>query len=288
MALNKQTLKTRALTAVIFMAFMLSGLLINQWTFYLLFFLIHWGCWSEYEKLIKLISPAYQAADLRTTSLPKLIGSGFLIFCLPHELKVAGLEVYFIGLMILIVGLLKFIFGVLREKQNRTLVIKNAALGLVYISLSWGLMIHMRDIQFFGSPIGYIAALTLVGSIWINDTMQYLVGSLIGKTPFSSISPNKTMEGTVGGSLLCVILVSLLGYFLVDPNLVYLFLGVSIVAAITGTAGDLIESKLKRLAGVKDSGSFMPGHGGFLDRFDSLLLAVPFTWLLLALWQLWG
>lgn len=268
------------------MVVMLSGLLINQWTFYLLFFLIHWGCWSEFEKLTKLINPSYEQADPRTTSLPKLIGSGFLIYCLPHAFKIVGLELYFIGLMIMIIGTLKFIFGIFREKQNRVAIVINAVHGLAYISLSWGLMMHMRGIYFFGSSIGYIAALTLIGSVWINDTMQYLVGSLIGKTPFSSISPNKTLEGTIGGSLLCVILVTLIGYFLVDRNLLYLFLSVSLVAAIMGTVGDLIESKLKRLAGVKDSGNFMPGHGGFLDRFDSLLVAVPFTWMLLVLWQL--
>jgi phosphatidate cytidylyltransferase len=108
--------------------------------------------------------------------------------------------------------------------------------------------------------------------------MAYIVGSFIGRTPLSKISPKKTWEGTVGGVILTVIVISLLAYLtkrisITDAGIM------SGLAAITGTVGDLFESKLKRMAGVKDSGSIMPGHGGFLDRFDSLLFATLFVWL---------
>jgi phosphatidate cytidylyltransferase len=121
----------------------------------------------------------------------------------------------------------------------------------------------------------------IIFSIWINDTMQYIVGSLIGKTPFSKISPKKTWEGTIGGAVLCVIVMGLLGYFLpVAQSLaVQHWVTIAAICAVFGTIGDLLESKIKRIAGVKDSGNFMPGHGGFLDRFDSLLIAAPFVWL---------
>ena len=118
----------------------------------------------------------------------------------------------------------------------------------------------------------------IIASIWINDTMAYIVGSLIGKTPLSKISPKKTWEGTIGGILLSIGVAAAFAYFYWPP----ITLPVAIIAAIAamaGTFGDLLESKLKRMAGVKDSGSLMPGHGGFLDRFDSLLVAVPFVWL---------
>lgn len=124
----------------------------------------------------------------------------------------------------------------------------------------------------------------IIFSIWINDTMAYLVGSFIGKTPLTKISPKKTWEGTVGGIVLCVVTIGFLYPLLVNqfadvanPSINWFI--VAGICAIFGTLGDLLESKIKRMADVKDSGSFMPGHGGFLDRFDSLLVAVPFVWL---------
>ena len=119
---------------------------------------------------------------------------------------------------------------------------------------------------------------TIIFSIWINDTMAYIVGSLIGKTPFSKISPKKTWEGTAGGAILCVLVIALIAHFthlLVIKDAII----IAALCAIFGTAGDLFESKLKRMANVKDSGTIMPGHGGFLDRFDSLLFAAPAVWL---------
>ena len=123
----------------------------------------------------------------------------------------------------------------------------------------------------------------IIFSIWINDTMAYLVGSFIGKTPLSKISPKKTWEGTIGGIILCIIVVSFIGFVAnaggwIHSSMVQHFTIVAAICAIFGTFGDLLESKLKRMADVKDSGSFMPGHGGFLDRFDSLLIAVPAVW----------
>jgi phosphatidate cytidylyltransferase len=119
-------------------------------------------------------------------------------------------------------------------------------------------------------------------SIWINDTMAYIVGSFIGKTPFSKISPKKTWEGTFGGAILCVLVITLLfSKTTLFPNslTIYNWIIISSICAVFGTLGDLFESKLKRMAGVKDSGNIMPGHGGFLDRFDSFLFAAPAVWI---------
>ncbi|HMP94516.1 MAG TPA: phosphatidate cytidylyltransferase, partial [Phnomibacter sp.] len=129
---------------------------------------------------------------------------------------------------------------------------------------------------------GWLYPMLIIASIWINDTMAYLVGSFIGKTPLSPISPKKTWEGTIGGIVLAVALVSGLGWAIWQLPPAPL-VGISLTAAITGTLGDLFESKLKRRAGVKDSGQILPGHGGFLDRFDSLLFATPAVWLILLL-----
>jgi phosphatidate cytidylyltransferase len=113
--------------------------------------------------------------------------------------------------------------------------------------------------------------------------MAYIVGSLIGKTPLSKISPKKTWEGTIGGIVLSALIMGYVG-FVFDEWFVFgkqlsFWIILALIAVIAGTFGDLLESKLKRMAGVKDSGHIMPGHGGFLDRFDSLILATPFVWL---------
>jgi phosphatidate cytidylyltransferase len=109
------------------------------------------------------------------------------------------------------------------------------------------------------------------------------VGSLIGKTPLSQVSPKKTVEGTLGGIILSVIVVTMASvYFFHLPTQPLLVL--SILTAVAGTWGDLLESKLKRMAGVKDSGQIMPGHGGFMDRFDSLLLAVIAVGVVFSCW----
>lgn len=153
---------------------------------------------------------------------------------------------------------------------------------LLMIDLGFGL--HISEEGLSGWALTWYHPLlpcAVIFSIWINDTMAYIVGSLIGKTPFSSISPKKTWEGTMGGAILCMLVIGLLGYYVPAANSVHWkhWLFIAGICAVMGTLGDLLESKLKRMAGIKDSGSIMPGHGGFLDRFDSLLLATPFVWL---------
>lgn len=149
--------------------------------------------------------------------------------------------------------------------------------GVLYITLPIGLLFFMRlDFNIEDPLLLKVIPCGIVFSLWVNDTMAYITGSLFGKTPLSKISPKKTWEGTLGGIILCILVITLAGYYSGFYSWVdWIF--ISAFSAIAGTFGDLLESKLKRLAGVKDSGSFMPGHGGFLDRFDSLLVAVPFV-----------
>ena len=157
----------------------------------------------------------------------------------------------------------------------------NAFLGLVYITIP---ILMIINLGFYGNAYthySYLFPCAIIFSIWVNDTMAYIVGSLIGKTPFSKISPKKTWEGTLGGIILCIVVITLLGYYVPVAKTIRArhWIAIASLCAIGGTAGDLLESKIKRMADVKDSGSIMPGHGGFLDRFDSLLIATPLVWL---------
>lgn len=222
MAFNWKTFQTRTLTAIIFAAVMLTGLLWNYWSFLILFSIIHFGCWWEFIKLIRKI----------------------------YDKKY-----------------LKYIL-----------------LGLIYITIPIFLMIDLgTELRVYTinntNEIIYhkLIPCSIIFSIWINDTMAYIVGSLIGKTPLSKISPKKTWEGTLGGIILATFVAGVIAWQF-DFNIQKIVI-IAGIASVAGTFGDLLESKLKRMAGVKDSGNIMPGHGGFLDRFDSLLLAIPVVWL---------
>ena len=112
---------------------------------------------------------------------------------------------------------------------------------------------------------------------WGNDTGAYLIGSVIGKTPlFPRISPKKTWEGSLGGVAVTFIIAWLLSIYTQELTL-QTWLVLAGIVSVFGSTGDLIESMLKRSLGVKDSGTIMPGHGGFLDRFDAFMYMIPFA-----------
>lgn len=291
MALNLATLRTRSLTAVIFVVVMLGGLLWSHWSFFILFSVVHFGCWSEYQKLIGKIDPEYNNITPLHKYGIRVAGWCIMLFFTNNAFNIGNFSFHAVGwwfglICVFMLPIIELLFaGNIRLKN-----IWLSALGLIYISLSWGLMIDLRCVSMVFNDgrlimdLGPIIPCGLIFSIWINDTMAYIVGSLIGKTPFSAISPKKTWEGTVGGAILCVVVISLIGWLL-DTYKVYDWIAISATAAVAGTAGDLLESKLKRMANVKDSGTLMPGHGGFLDRFDSLLIATPFVWLYVAIFM---
>ena len=186
-----------------------------------------------------------------------------------------------IGCIAELVKLISFINSHYTKFPNP--VLKYLAFGIIYLSLPFGALrdLYKHSPDFFAGP-NWVLPMFIIASIWVNDTMAYFVGSLFGKTPLSAISPKKTWEGTIGGAVLAVLVIGTGGHFIWNFSINVLVL-ISATAAIAGTLGDLLESKIKRMAGVKDSGNIMPGHGGFLDRFDSLLLAAPAVWLVLKL-----
>ncbi len=160
-------------------------------------------------------------------------------------------------------------------------------LGLIYITLPILMMIDAGFENNIFTHVNentpalryvYIIPCAIVFSIWLNDTMAYIIGSFIGKTPLSAISPKKTWEGTIGGAILCIAVIAAIGWWSKLFSVRH-WITIAVLCAVFGTLGDLLESKVKRIANVKDSGNLMPGHGGFLDRFDSLLIATPFVWL---------
>lgn len=148
------------------------------------------------------------------------------------------------------------------------------SLTMLYIGFGFNMFVQARS-------IGLAMLMYLLLIVWSTDSGAYLIGRKIGKTKLApQISPNKTWEGSVGGTLVAIVVgiifsaTAMIHYGLITTVFMTMFL------SIAGQLGDLIESSLKRFYGVKDSGKILPGHGGILDRFDSLLLVLPMAYLL--------
>ena len=184
-----------------------------------------------------------------------------------------------IPLELLLVPLLVMLAVVLAMRAPRDLAqslgsAASTVLGVLYVAMPFGLLVALRQ-----EPKGAYLVLYVLLLIWIGDTAAYYAGRAFGRHKLAPrISPGKTWEGTIAslaGSLV-------LGFFFVGHFFPRVPLWLNLITAVAvntaGQAGDLAESALKRGAGVKDSGSFLPGHGGVLDRVDALLFAIPVLW----------
>jgi CDP-diglyceride synthetase len=179
---------------------------------------------------------------------------------------------------------LSFLLLILELFLKATLPFNNVALTLFsvfYLALPFSLLSRFTSYSntenFTPNVVAGILFLT-----WANDSFAYLVGSKIGKTPFFlRVSPKKTWEGTIGGGIFCMMTAGIIAQFFTQLGLID-WLIVGGIIAVFGTLGDLVESLLKRSVGVKDSGNFMPGHGGFLDRFDAFIFCIPFVYFYLS------
>ncbi len=160
------------------------------------------------------------------------------------------------------------------QRSNAFTNVGGVLSGLFYCVIPWGLLVEMR-----AQPWGLVLVLTLLLSTWACDVFAYFVGTWWGKRPFcSNVSPKKSVEGFVGGLLGALLVASLLAFALALPPFPILVVG--LICGTFGQMGDLVESMLKREAQIKDSGFLIPGHGGFLDRFDSLLMSSVMIYLL--------
>ncbi|MCD6446935.1 MAG: phosphatidate cytidylyltransferase, partial [Candidatus Marinimicrobia bacterium] len=165
--------------------------------------------------------------------------------------------------------------------------IKMSFVGLgsvIYPGLSLGSMVLLRNIQIGGYPeidMGRNIVIMMIIAVYATDIFAFYIGRLIGKHPlFPSVSPKKTIEGAVGGFVFsCVAMIILWLVDFIPVFHVFDYLMIALCAGIFGQLGDLVESKIKREIGVKDSSNMLLTHGGFLDRFDSLAVVAPLFWI---------
>jgi phosphatidate cytidylyltransferase len=290
-------MKKRLISAIFFVIVMLGGVLGGAETFYALFFAISAGCLWELAGIL-FPQDTYRrwrmAAGTAVGLVPFAVFGGKIFGLFTPLHSDARLNFYVFGaaladnigpilLSLFLVLLFFFVLMILELflKSDRPFAaIGQQLLGAAYIGVPFTLLI---SIAFWHDGYAPARVLGLLLLNWTNDSMAYVVGSRIGKTPFfSRISPKKTWEGTLGG-IFCTLLIGLgLSFWLTDFSRVE-WLALAAVVGVFGSLGDLVESMLKRSMQIKDSGSLLPGHGGFLDRFDSFILVLPFVWLALML-----
>ena len=265
-------LRKRLTTAVIFVGVMIGGLFGGTIEFFLLFLTIGVLSTIEFFKLTLKDEPGSKGMRLVTMLLLTMMTPAMIAYRLFQNGNVdAVTPVIFAYVPIL--GL-PFLIELFSNSNDPFRNIGMMFIPIFYIGVPIGLL------EWIAFSSGEYQAWLIFGLLlltWANDTGAYLTGSLIGKTKlYPRISPNKTIEGSIGGVVLCLLVGYLLGAFVgvLDQEV---WLIISLVIAVFGSLGDLVESMLKRSLGVKDSGSIMPGHGGILDRFDAFLFIIPFV-----------
>ncbi|HEY3385702.1 MAG TPA: phosphatidate cytidylyltransferase [Saprospiraceae bacterium] len=262
--MNKPEFLTRTITGVFIGAISLSAIIFSPWTYLAWLCLIAYLGTREYLKLGKDSIGYSQGADMPFLILFMVIGTGYSLL--------KGID--FVPILLLIPVLIsgRFIIQLLAVKEVSELV-KNTK--SVYSVVAYIAIPILAGCVFLYGIYSWKYILIPVILIWINDIGAYMIGSQWGKHKIApAISPGKSIEGTIGGGLATIAA----GFILrvVWPEIPLYYIGIlSLATPLFALAGDLWESALKRDAGVKDSGHLLPGHGGILDRYDSLLFVMP-------------
>lgn len=257
-------LLVRAISGLIYISVIIGSILYSKESFYLVFYLLMLLCLYELKIMIKL---SYKWTFIIAT----------LLYFRFANLPILDFKYFHFFLIISI--FIPFIYQLFKSKISLTSSkLGHYFLALAYIVIPFTLLTQIPFINTTYHPKIIIGVFIL---IWISDTFAYIVGSTLGRTKlYEKVSPNKTVEGALGGLVAAIIGSYFISKYVTSLSLANWIVIASIVV-VFGILGDLIESKFKREAGVKDSSNFIPGHGGFLDRLDSVIFAAPFVYVYL-------
>ena len=252
----------RSLSGIIYVLIFISAILLSKESYIVLVTICGFLCIWEFTKMISLKNYA------------AYIFYAFVLFLMIQR------QDSYATLLVLVVTLLSSLFLVYQLFAKKQITFSNdrSKLGVTirYVIFS---MCFLVLLPFHKNSFHPYLMISILSIIWINDSFAFLVGKNFGSRKlFPSVSPRKTVEGFLGGltfSLLAAFLISKLNFDFSVLN----WLIIGLIVSVVGTIGDLVESKFKRQAKIKDSGTIMPGHGGILDRLDSLLFAAPFVYL---------
>lgn len=266
----------RTLSGAVMLIVLLGSILLSQWSFALLMAVIAIGGMWEF----------YRLAEKAGYAPMKILGvfTGLVIFCINLSLMFffdteadgAGtmLIIAALGALILLVPLM-CICELYRKSATPIANIASSLMGALYVALPMSLLLVIPMLLGNGVWNPWIV-LFYVFIIWANDVFAYLFGITLGRHRlFERISPKKSWEGFFGGLAGAVAMGYVAARILEASTAAWM--GLALVAALSGVFGDLVESLMKRSVDVKDSGNIIPGHGGWLDRFDALILSAPFV-----------
>ena len=264
----------RTLSGIVMVATLIGATLFSKFTFVLLLLAITLGGEWEFYRLAKKAGTSPQRFVGMLAGTMMIVAAAAAL----HEI-LAITAVLMVAFMILIP--MPLIFELYRKSATPMANVGITYAGVIYVALPMALL------TFFPMMLGNgewkpWSVILYIFIIWANDVFAYLFGITLGKHRlFERISPKKSWEGFFGG-LLGAMAMGFVAAKVLDAN-VALWIGLALIAAITGVFGDLVESLLKRSVDVKDSGNFIPGHGGWLDRFDALIFSVPFAFIYLVI-----
>lgn len=265
-------IRLRVITAVFFVLIMLGGVFGGKIPFVLLFGIITGLCLWEFTGLTF-------SEDNRADLIRRSIGLalGLLPYAWLSSLNL-GLISYDCWLPMLVsffpLLFLPFVYELSQGNTQSFHQVGFIFLTILYIGVPFALL---NAIAFMGPEFSFHIPLGLMLMTWTSDTSAYLVGSKLGKTPlFPKISPKKTWEGSLGAAFFTLIVAW--GLWRLFPELAFHhWLVLGFIVIIFGSIGDLVESSFKRGINIKDSSTLLPGHGGFLDRFDGFMFQLPFS-----------
>jgi phosphatidate cytidylyltransferase len=258
-------LTQRIIAAVIGAPILLFLIIYSPYTYFAIFFILTLLTQMEFYNLVRL----HGILPLRF--LGCFIGA--IIFCLTFFVETGEIDGKYAFLIFPLLATIFFIKLYKKNEKNPFTNIGFTFLGIIYVAVPFALL---NFIAFSRGEYHWEIIVGLLLILWASDTGAYFAGVNFGKTKlFERVSPKKSWEGSVGGALTSLAMAyGLSMFFTVLP--LWEWLSVSVIIIVAGTYGDLVESLFKRSMEIKDSGKSIPGHGGFLDRFDGLLLSVPF------------
>lgn len=259
------TFLKRTVTAGAFVAVLLGCTYYSQLSFSILFFIITvLGLWEFYTLSEK---GANKPQKIWGTTVGALFFASNVFVSFGYaDFRILAINIPLIFLI--------FIFELYTKAANPFRNIAFTILGIIYVALPFSLLNYFVT---YSGIYSYELIFGIFFILWCNDSGAYLAGSAFGKRKlFARVSPGKSWEGSIGGALVSLIVVYIISGWYTSISLTD-WLVIAGILIVIGTLGDLVESLYKRSKNVKDSGTLLPGHGGILDRFDSLLMATPFV-----------